>query len=122
MLSLEQAVQILDFQKPFAKLVTQAENVVQCEIESGTQVPGWKLADRSGKREWADKDEIECALANAGFAEDQYTDRVLKSPAQIEKLLKFPTGEFTVQSSKTVVAPAKSRGREAADSPDAEFA
>ncbi len=122
MLSLEQAVQILNFQKPYEKLVKQAENVVQCEIEAGNEVPGWKLSEKSGKRQWVDEDEIECALANAGFTEDQYFDRKLKSPYQIEETLKFNTEEFTTKHTETVVVPAKARGRKAAESAEADFA
>ena len=121
MLSLDQAVQILNFQKPYEKLVKQAENVVQCEIEAGTDVPGWKLSEKSGKRQWVSEDEITCALANAGFEEDQYTDKKLKSPYQIEETLKFNTDEFTTKHTETVVVPAKARGRKAAESPDLEF-
>jgi Protein of unknown function (DUF2800) len=122
MLTLEQAVQILEFQKPYAKLVAQAENVVQCEIESGTDVPGWKLSEKSGKRQWVDEDEIICALANAGFEEEQYTDKKLKSPYQIEETLNFKTDEYTTKYTETVLVPAKARGRKAAESPDKEFA
>lgn len=123
MLSLEQAVQILNFQKPYEKLVKQAEYVVQCEIEAGTDVPGWKLSEKSGKRQWVDEDEITCALANAGFTEDQYLEKPkLKSPYQIEETLKFPTGEYTTKHTETVVVPAKARGRKATASPDVEFA
>ncbi len=122
MLSLEQAVQILNFQKPYAKLVEQAENVVQCEIEAGTVVPGWKLAERSGKRQWISEDQIITDLENAGFTEDQYMNKVLKSPYQIEKELKYKTGDHTTQTTDTVVVPDKSRSREVNASPEAEFA
>jgi hypothetical protein len=97
--------------------------VVQCEIEAGTDVPGWKLTEKSGKRQWVDEDEITCALANAGFTDDQiYEKPKLKSPYQIEETLKFNTQEFTTQHTETVVAPVKARGRKAAESPDVEFA
>jgi hypothetical protein len=123
MLTLEQAVQILNFQKPYEKLVKQAENVVQCEIEAGTDVPGWKLGERSGKRQWVDEDEIICFLATAGYAEAQYFDKPkLLSPYQIEKNLKIKVGDYTSQTTDVVVVPDKSRCREAAASPEKEFA
>lgn len=121
MLTLERAVQILNFQKPFEKLVKQAENVVQCEIESGAAVPGWKLAERSSKRAWLSEDQIITDLENAGFTEDDYMNRSLKSPAQIEKDLKFKTEDHTIQTTSTVVVPNKSRCRETNASPESEF-
>jgi hypothetical protein len=120
-LTLEQAVQILEFQKPYEKLVKQAQFVVQQEIESGTDVPGWKLSEKSGKRQWVDEDQIITDLENAGFTEDDYMDKKLKSPYQIEETLKFNTDEYTTKHTETVVVPAKARGRKAA-SPDVEFA
>lgn len=121
MMTLEFAVDVLNMQKPFEKLVKQAENVVQSEIESGTDVPGWRLIEKSSKRQWISEGAVICALANAGFEEEHYYDKKLKSPYQIEETLKFDTCEYTTQHTETVVAPAKSRGRNAAALAEMEF-
>lgn len=53
--------------------------------ETGTEIPGYHLADRIGHRKWKGEEAATCnALAELGLADDMYETK-LRSPAQIEK-------------------------------------
>lgn len=55
-------------------------------IEAGRDVKGWKLAPKAARRSWSgDEEEITQNLHAQGLATDQFTRRVLMSPAQVEK-------------------------------------
>ena len=57
-------------------------------LDTGTHIPGWKLAQRSGHRRWKDADAAPDALRALGMQTSaMYTEPKLRSPAQVEKLL-----------------------------------
>lgn len=75
-------------------------------LERGEEVPGWKLVARRAVRKWNDVDAARNYLEADGFDEgDIYEERVVKSPAQIEKRFggkkKFETamGSFVTKQS-----------------------
>jgi hypothetical protein len=59
---------------------------VSRRIDNGQDVPGWKLVQKRAIRKWSDPAQAELSLAVMG--DEIYTTPELKSPAQIEKILK----------------------------------
>jgi hypothetical protein len=62
-------------------------------LENGQPVPGYKLVAKQSRRQWVDKARIE-AWADANGIEDAYEPVTIKSPAQLEKVLKKAKIEF----------------------------
>lgn len=79
-------------------------------LEAGVEVPGWKLVPKRATRQWVDEYAALGALLNTGaFASHELTE--LKSPAQIEKMLKkhkiaMPENLITAVSSGDTLATA----------------
>jgi hypothetical protein len=61
-------------------------------LENERPVPGYKLVAKRGTRQWVDEARIE-AWADANGVEEAY-DTKIKSPAQLEKVLKKTTLDF----------------------------
>lgn len=58
-------------------------------LERGEEVPGFKMVAKRATRKWTDEAQVVTALLGIGYDEDQFNEEPkLKSPAQIEKLLK----------------------------------
>lgn len=80
-------------------------------LEAGVAVPGWKLVDKRATRKWKDGAEVEQALWKAGYTDtESLFDTKIKSPAQVEKLLKkakleLPEELIVKESSGTTIAP-----------------
>lgn len=52
------------------------------------ELPGWKYVQKRATRKWGDPERVIATLAEQGFNDEEiYTPRVLKSVAQIEKLV-----------------------------------
>ena len=62
-------------------------------LQNGVDVPGYKLVAKQARRQWVDKAKIE-AWADANGIEDAYEPLTIKSPAQLEKVLKKAKIEF----------------------------
>lgn len=78
-------------------------------LENGQPVPGYKLVAKRGTRQWADKAKIE-AWVDARGVKDAYEPATIKSPAQLEKVLKkakldFPDDMVVSVSSGSTLAP-----------------
>jgi hypothetical protein len=57
-------------------------------LMNGEEIPGYKVVEGRGSRDWADALDVVSALDRAGVSpEDFYTTPVLLSPAQLEKSL-----------------------------------
>lgn len=54
--------------------------------EKGVEIPGYKMVDKYGNRRWINEKDVESAYS-LEFGDDIYTKK-LKSPAQLEKVLK----------------------------------
>jgi len=81
-------------------------------LESGVQVPGFKLVERRANRTWRNEAEMVAFVKELGYAADDCYDRKPKSPAQIEKLIKpetLPEDLVEKKSSGTTVAPLSDR-------------
>jgi hypothetical protein len=55
--------------------------------DKGTQIPGWKLVNRRGRRQWADEHDASRILGPMAPGGEMFTTELL-SPAQAEKTLK----------------------------------
>ena len=78
-------------------------------LQNGVDVPGYKLVAKQARRQWVDKAKIE-AWADANGIEDAYEPPTIKSPAQLEKVLKkakieFPADMVVSVSSGDTLAP-----------------
>ena len=62
-------------------------------LQNGVDVPGYKLVAKQSRRQWVDKAKIE-AWADVNGIEDAYEPATIKSPAQLEKVLKKAKIEF----------------------------
>ena len=81
--------------------------------ESGEEVPGFKLVESLSNRHWAESDEeMAKKLRNQKLKQDEYMVSKLKTPAQIEKILKnekFFKKYVTRTVKGRTIAPAKDR-------------
>jgi hypothetical protein len=74
--------------------ITSVKHYAVQLIEGGTTIPGYKLLRRSGNRRWKDPEPDEAPIADQLQAEFNldytklYAPAKLKSPAQLEKILK----------------------------------
>ena len=82
---LRQADMLEDYIKELRALAFQM-------LENERAVPGYKLVAKRGTRQWVDEARIE-AWADANGVEEAY-DTKIKSPAQLEKVLKKTTLDF----------------------------
>ena len=78
-------------------------------LENGQPVPGYKLVPKQARRQWVDKAKIE-AWVDAQGIKDAYEPATIKSPAQLEKVLKkakieFPADMVVSVSSGDTLAP-----------------
>lgn len=99
---LQQADAIEDYLRDLRALAFQM-------LENGQPVPGYKLVAKQARRQWVDKAKIE-AWADANGIEDAYEPPTIKSPAQLEKVLKkakieFPADMVVSVSSGDTLAP-----------------
>jgi len=89
--------------------IKDAREMAKELLEAGVDVPGWKLVPKRATRQWANEQTALTALTEAGCSAEELTE--LKSPAQIEKVLKkhklaMPEGLITAVSSGDTLAPA----------------
>jgi len=78
-------------------------------LEGGQPVPGYKLVAKQSRRQWVDTAKIE-AWVDANEIKDAYEPVTIKSPAQLEKVLKkakidFPADMVVSVSSGDTLAP-----------------
>lgn len=63
-------------------------------IDRGSSVPGWKLVQKRGIRKWDDDEAVLGKLDDLGVSRDKVVVSKVRSPAQIEKLLKKDSEAF----------------------------
>jgi len=78
-------------------------------LDKGIDVPGYKLVAKQARRQWVEKAKIE-AWVDANNIKDAYEPVTIKSPAQLEKVLKkakieFPADMVVSVSSGDTLAP-----------------
>jgi hypothetical protein len=113
-LPLETVLQILEHKDVLIKWLASIDAFVHGKLERGESVPGWKLVPRRAMRRWRDAQEVAQWLELGGYPPSEYkTEPELKSPAQIEKMMKthgekkpeIPEVYIIKESSGTTLAP-----------------
>ena len=62
--------------------------LVQTKIEKGYKIPGWKMVAKKGRRQWANESEVVHWLDGKGLEAREIYSTEIRSPAQMEKVLK----------------------------------
>ena len=89
--------------------ITDLRALAHQVLESGKEVPGWKLVAKRATRQWVDEELAAKELMNDLSPDELYTKKLL-SPAQAEKLLKkqkkeLPASHVVAISSGSTLAP-----------------
>lgn len=89
--------------------IKDAREMAKELLEAGVDVPGWKLVPKRATRQWVNENLAFNALFDEGLTTEELTE--LRSPAQIEKVLKkrkiaMPEGLIVSVSSGDTLAPA----------------
>ncbi len=116
LIPLDELGSILQHAELIAGWLSQVRAVVSEAIEKGHKIRGWKLVPKRATRKWSDETQASATLSALSMdAEgDFFTTPTLKSPAQVEQVLKrrktnlAATGldQFVVaESSGTTLAP-----------------
>lgn len=91
-LSVHQIAQILEHTEPFMLWLRSVREHAFNLINSGVEIPDWKIVTRKGNRRWTANDPNETAarlIWEYGLPEPElWAPRKLKSPAQIELVVK----------------------------------
>jgi hypothetical protein len=93
--SLASALDLLPMLESFIKATKEEATRVMQEL--GSEVPGYKLVAKKENRKFADPFKTAAALTSAGV-KDIYSPPSLKTPAQLEKVLKAEGLEFDFTS------------------------
>lgn len=73
--------------KPLVDWYNAVKEYAEGAILKGAQIPGWKLVESRGPREWDDLDAAFAALSGAGIAEALLWERKPVTPPGLEKAL-----------------------------------
>lgn len=79
---------ILDKAEIISSFVSGVRAEASSRLDRGGNVHGWKLVQKRGIRKWIDEKEVLVILKDNGVQNDKAVVSKIKSPAQIEKLLK----------------------------------
>ena len=90
--------------------IDSINELVQTKIEKGYKIPGWKLVAKRGTRKWAKEDDVVHWLDGKGLEAREIYNNEIRSPAQMEKVLKkrkltLPDELVVSVSSGATVAP-----------------
>lgn len=84
-MTMEQIANVLDFSELLSSWVSAVHAHAEQIARNGGVIPGRKLVRKTTRRKWIDEAATAQALAHLG---DALYERKLKSPAQVEKLIK----------------------------------
>jgi hypothetical protein len=84
--------------------------LAQTMLENNAPIPGWKLVPKAARRQWVDAEGAREALTEMGLDTEELIVTELKSPAQVEKVLKkhkleLPKDLVVAISSGQTIAP-----------------
>lgn len=84
--------------------------LAQTLLENNAAVPGWKLVPKQTRRQWANEERAREAFTEMGLDTEELIVTELKSPAQVEKVLKkhkleLPKDLVVAISSGNTIAP-----------------
>ena len=110
-INVDQMADLLDQARTLETWIDDLRGLAQRMIEDGVEVPGWKVVPKRATRKWTDDKQALTALAEAGLTVEQMTDTSIKSPAQMEKVLKkhnipMPDDLVVAVSTGNTLAPA----------------
>jgi hypothetical protein len=77
--------QLLDQVKPIEKAIKTLRSRALLMAQNGVEIPGYRLIDKTGHREWTHPTGVYQMLEDSGYRQDQIMS--LNSPAKIEKLV-----------------------------------
>lgn len=130
------ATQVYDVRKLAAALeqreavksyLSKLDEFAYQEMSRGVEIPGWKLVEKRGRREYKNPELTMNTLKAAGIPDkDMMTTPELKSPAQLEasldKRYKGLIAEHTeIKSSGTTIAPASDKRPAVTKKPEDDF-
>jgi len=125
-ISIERAADLLTKVQVLESWVRALYERVTRELESGREVPGWKLVAKRARRMWGNPQEVEEWCRAAGLRPaDMFEPRALRSPAQLEKIVgkkNLPETLYVRVSSGLKLAPASDPRPAAAIGPQEDFA
>ena len=109
MVNVDQLAEALDRIELLEGWIKDAKEMAQALLENGVEVPGYKLVAKRATRQWVHETAALTALREAGCSAEELTE--LKSPAQVEKVLKkrkidMPDGLISAVSSGNTLASA----------------
>lgn len=112
-LSLDDLRMVLDSASDITAWINAAQKLAHDMLESGLDVPGYKLVAKRALRQWRDEQQSANWLClNYGLGDDDLYEKKIKSPAKIEKLLDAKgkralkeTDLITAESSGNTLAP-----------------
>lgn len=96
-------------------------------LDRGATIPGWKLVQKRGVRKWSSEAKVSAILQDIGLQDDEIWTRKIKSPAQIEKIVKSTEDlerlneEITKDSSGTTLVRELDPRQAAAAGPASDF-
>lgn len=80
--------QVLDGADTLTTWLNAVRALATATAQSGTEIPGYKLVEKVGRRRWKYADEADTMIAALpGVTEKDVYDRKVRSPAQVEKAL-----------------------------------
>lgn len=95
----ERLAEFLDLLPTLESFVTAVREYAYREAMAGRTPRGWKLVDKRATRKWAESEAgVASALLACGLKESDLYERKLKSPAQMEKVLKSKTEREAILS------------------------
>lgn len=98
-------------------------------LDRGQKVPGWKLVNKTARRKWKDEARATLTLVSEGIPQsDLLTPPKIKSPAQVEKIVKRKKLKYEVMAdlvekpiTGTTLVPADDRRQEVLAGPKQDF-
>lgn len=87
-LTLPQLTFVLDNAKIIEDWLSSVRTFAQAMLDRGEEVPGYKLVPKRAMRKWRDEAGAALTLETNGMTRAMIVDESLKSPAQIEKVIK----------------------------------
>jgi hypothetical protein len=83
-----QVTLVLDHADVIEKWLRGVRAYVQARLERGETFPGYKLVQKRATRRWRDSDDVYAFLAALAVPREEAEERRLRSPAQVERLLR----------------------------------
>jgi hypothetical protein len=91
--------ELLDSAEPVTGWAKAVKDEALRRALDGHSIPGWKLVRRRGRRVWADEEAAVNTLMRAGLSPtDLFEPTVLRSPAQVENMLRYSDSRKTLRS------------------------